>query len=265
MKSPQLLRTLIILGLFLVYKNAKYAYAYLVFGTEQWQAWPNWIPASIMLATGVLMAMLSTYFILHRIRLSDLGLSTHGLGQGLLSALLSSLPMFLGLGFLQGFTQFQPDGGILYRGIVLAGFGEEFLYRAFLFGLLFYHAGWGFLSAGLLTGLFFGYAHLYQAHSIGSGVAIFLFTTGASLGFAWFYYVWQSLWMALFLHGLMDLIWDSYGVDTNVTGSLWVNVARFSTLGLAIFLSVRQAKKTGRYDLKKKWWLNPYGTSLAVP
>ena len=125
-----------------------------------------------------------------------------------------------------------------------------------MFGFLFFYAGWGFLSAGIFTGLLFASGHLYQAQDMSDAVSIFLFTTGVSLGFAWFYYVWKSLWLVVFLHGFMDLIWDSVNVETNVTGTLWVNVGRFATIIFAVAYSIRVAAKNGRFDLRKKLWLN---------
>ena len=112
------------------------------------------------------------------------------------------------------------------------------------------------MSAGIFTGLFFGAGHLYQADNLGSAIAIFLFTTGVSIGFGWFYYAWKSLWMVAFLHGFMDVIWDSFQVETNVTGSLLVNVARFTTLIFAIVYSIKLARNNGRFDLKGKLWVN---------
>lgn len=208
-----------------------------------------------MLLTGVAMAFLANYLVNKTFSLQFFGLELTGFKKGLIYSIIFSLPMFLCLGIANQFN-FQPTKEILYKGIVLAGFGEEFMYRAFLFGLLFYSAGWGFLSAGIFAGLFFGAGHLYQADSIGSAIAIFLFTTGASVGFSWFYHAWKSLWMVIFLHGFMDVIWDSFQIETNVTGGVLVNIARLSTLIFAIGYSIKTAKKNNRYDLKSKLWLN---------
>lgn len=62
--------------------------------------------------------------------------------------------------------------------------------------------------------------------------------------------------MVVFLHGFMDVIWDSFHVETNVTGNLLVNIARFSTLVFAIAYSVKIVKVNQRYDLKNKLWIN---------
>ena len=54
----------------------------------------------------------------------------------------------------------------------------------------------------------------------------------------------------------MDIIWDMFNVDADVTGNLAVNIFRFATLGLVIIITARFAKRIGRDDLKYKLWLN---------
>lgn len=250
----KLLTGLVIIACFLAYYYIKYPLALWVFGKDVWNAWPTVIPLSIMLLCAIFFAILALWITKRKVSLTDLGLDPSGIVPGFTTAIIACIPMLVGLFILQK-GQFSIDGQTVYRDLVLAGFGEEFIFRSFLFGLLFFVARWGFLPANLFAAMFFGMGHLYQAESVISAVMIFAFTFGASIGFAWFYYAWKSIWMVLFLHGFMDLLWDGFGVETNVTGSLWVNLARFYTLGLAIFLSVRQAKKNGRYDLSKKWFV----------
>lgn len=255
--KTKIVRSLIIILAFLAYKYQKYFYAYLIFGKEEWNKLNELSSLTLIVVTGVLMALLANYLINKKISFKEFGLTT-GFLKGLMWAFIFTLPMFIGLPFLVDFkVNFSFE--IAYKALFLAGFGEEFVFRAFLFGLLFFYAGWGFLTAGIFTGLFFGAGHLYQADSLGSALGIFAFTTGASLGFAWFYYAWRSLWMVIFLHGFMDLAWDMCINDQladNVLGSPWVNVFRFSTLIFAIVYSVYLSKKTGRYDLKNKLWVN---------
>lgn len=250
-------RSAIVISCFLLYKYSKYFYGYLLFGKENWDLISVEGRLTLMLATAILFACIAKFLMTRKLSLSDFGLQLSALPKGLLFASLFVLPQLIGLGFSADWN-FNLSGSLWYRDLVLAGFGEEFIFRAFLFGLLFYYAGWGFLSAGIFTGLFFGWAHLYQAADLPSAISIFLFTVGASVGFSWFYYAWKSLWMVLFLHAFMDITWDGFDVQSNVTGSLWVNIARFSTLFLTVFISIRIAKSNGRYDLKKKdkLWIN---------
>ena len=250
-------RSVIVITCFLLYTNSKYLFGYVLFGKNNWNSFSIEKRLTIMLISAIIFACLAKYLITKKVNLKDFGLNLSGLPNGLLVATICVIPLLVGLGFISNWD-FELSGRFFYRDLILAGFGEEFIFRAFLFGLLFYYAGWGFVSAGIFTGLFFGWGHLYQAVDFNSTISVFLFTVGASLGFSWFYYAWKSLWMALFLHAFMDITWDGFNVQTNVTGDLWINVARFTTLFMAIIFSVRKAKLNDRYDLKRngKLWIN---------
>jgi hypothetical protein len=175
--------------------------------------------------------------------------------KAMAAALVSMIPMAAGLAFLADFSA-QGSPSMVHKDLVMAGFFEEFFFRGFLFGLLFYYGGWGFIPSCLLPSVFFGLGHLYQAGNAAESAGIFFFTLAAGAGFAWFYVAWNSLWFAIILHGCMDLAWDVFGVSTNVTGNAAVNVFRFLTLGLAVYLSVRRARTLNTYALKQKLWLN---------
>ncbi len=257
MTKTYILRSTLVIGAFLLYRYFKYLYAYAFFGVEKWNALPDNLSLSIMLLTAMLVALGCNYLINKRLSFRELGLGS-GFAKGLFWGFVFTLPQFIGLSYLAGF-KYSLSFESAYQAMVLAGFGEEFIFRGFLFGLLFYYAGWGFLTAGIFTGLFFGWGHLYQAGNLPEAIGIFAFTCGASLGFAWFYHAWRSLWMVIFLHGFMDLAWVSTMNDElapNVLGSVWVNVFRFSTLAFAIVYSVFYSKKIGSYDLKKRLWVN---------
>lgn len=260
MTKTYVLRSLLIIGAFLLYRFSKYFFAYACFGVDQWNSMDSTISFSIMLAAGIILALACNYVINKQLSFRELGLGKDFL-KGLFWGFVFTLPQLIGLSFLSGF-HYDISLEKLYHALVLAGFGEEFIFRGFLFGLLFYYAGWGFLPAGIFTGLFFGWGHLYQADTMGQAIGIFLFTTGASLGFAWFYHAWRSLWVVIFLHGFMDVAWEitiTGDLAQNVLGSLWVNVFRFSTLIFAIVFSIRYSKKIGSYDVKKRLWVNKSG------
>lgn len=250
-------RSAIVILCFLLYKYSMYLFENILCGKENWDSISIEGRLTIMLISAIVFACLAKYLIIKEIKLKDFGLDISDLPNGLFIATLCVIPQLIGLGFYCNWD-FEFSGRIIYRDLILAGFGEEFIFRAFLFGLLFYYAGWGFFSAGIFAGLFFGWGHLYQAIDFTSAVSVFLFTVGASLGFSWFYYAWKSLWMVLFLHAFMDITWDGFNLQTNVTGNLWINLARFTTLFLTVLFSIRKAKSNDRYDLKRngKLWIN---------
>lgn len=259
-------RSAIVIICFFLYTNSKFLFGYFLFGKDNWNSFSIEVRLTIMLISAIIFACFAKYLITKKVNLKDFGLNLYDFPNGFLVATICIIPQFIGLGFISNW-EFELSSRIIYRDIILAGLGEEFIFRAFLFGLLFYYAGWGFLSAGIFTGLFFGWGHLYQAIDIKSAISIFLFTVGASLGFSWFYYVWKSLWMVLFLHAFMDLTWNGFNVQTNVTGDFWINLARFSTLFMAILFSIRKAKLNDRYDLKRnhKLWFNKIAIMEKTP
>ncbi len=248
--------SIIVIATFIICKYTKYFYGYIVFGKEKWNELDFDIKISYINYTQMIIMSIVAYLIFKKSPLKTLGLQT-GFKEGLLCATICVLPMVVGYGLLFGFNV-DLSLKLFHRDFVLTGFFEEFAYRAFLFGLLFFYAGWGFIPAALITSLFFAAGHLYQAHDIVSAISIYIFTALASTGFAWFYLAWNSLWMVIFLHTFMDFVWDTFGVQDNVVGSLWVNVFRFSTLGLAIYFSVKKAKKENRYSLKNQVWINKH-------
>jgi hypothetical protein len=246
----RLRNTVFIIGCFLVYRNAKYAYAYLLFGADTWNNLDPLLSMAIMLATGIVMAVTAAWLTTGSFTLQSLGLGT-GVLKGLAWGFICTVPMFAGYAYLG-----EPNPGsilrILYRDLVLAGFGEELMFRGFLFGLLFYTGGWGFIPASLLSGLVFASGHLYQAQDFANAVSIFAFTTLAAAGFSWMYLAWRSLWFVVFLHGFMDLSWSLFSIPDDVTGSPMVNAFRILTIICAAIVCVR----LGRYKLNGIWWRN---------
>lgn len=245
---------LIALATFLLCRYIHYFWAYLIVGVEEWNGMDHHLASSISVYSQILLVFLVTWLLYGKKLFTILGLDEQ-LMQGAAIGLLCTLPMFMGYAWMAN-GAISYSGELLHRDLVLAGFFEELLFRGFLFGVLFYYAGWGFIPAILIPSVYFGLGHLYQAGTVEDGMYIFLFTSLASAGFAWFYTCWKSLWPVIFLHGFMDLAWDLFMVDTDVTGNTLVNVFRFLTLGLMIAWSVRQLLRNPENGLKGKWWVN---------
>ena len=248
--------SLIVLTTFIALRYIKYFFAYVVFGKENWNNMDVDVASSISIYTQIVIALIVTAILFKKIPFSYLGLKKDLL-KGLLAGFLFTLPMFIGYGFQAGF---QPEISLksIHLNMIVAGFFEEFMFRGFVFGILYYYGGLGFISAVLIPSLFFGLGHLYQAESFSESISIFIFTALSSAGFAWFYISWGSLWMVIFLHGFMDLAWSMFKIEANATGDLYSNIFRFITLGLVIFFSLRKVRKDKSFSLKGKLWLNNF-------
>jgi membrane protease YdiL (CAAX protease family) len=97
-------------------------------------------------------------------------------------AFFCTLPMLLSSAFLGTFNS-QISWQELAIKTLGAGLSEEFLFRSFLFGVLFRRAKWGFIPAALLGAIIFGIAHLYQGSTWGELLGIFPIT---AMGAGWF-------------------------------------------------------------------------------
>jgi membrane protease YdiL (CAAX protease family) len=250
MKRRIIISVVTILAFLVLHYFLKYLVALGIFGTETWEEMSFHLKVSILNYSRMIIVLLVVAILFKNNPLGFLGLKKDLL-PGLLYGFLFTLPMFIGYGIRAGFNTDITLSEIHFD-MILAGFYEEFMYRGFLFGILFYYAGWGFIPAVIIPSIFFGTGHLYQADTISQGVGIFIFTSLASAGFALFYVTWRSLWMVIFLHGFMDLAWDMFAIESNVTGDLFANIFRFTTLGIAIFFSARKMRDDN--PLKGNWW-----------
>lgn len=125
---------------------------------------------------------------------------------------------------------------------------EEVLFRGFALGQLVRRARWRLWSAALVTGGVFGAAHLFnaevQVHQLpGQLLSIGLIAIGGAL-FAWLYYRWQlNLWVAIGLHGFMNLWFDAFNMADTPIGSAGVIAARIAVPVIAIvFTEVLRAR-----------------------
>lgn len=160
-------------------------------------------------------------------------------------ALGCTLPMYLGFGFLFKINPEISTNSILIS-VVAAGFFEEFIFRGFLFGLLFQKTRLGFLPAVLFSALYFGLLHLYQSSELLELIGIFTVTFLGGILFAWVYVEWKfTIWVPILLHALMNLSWELFSVSENALGSLYANVFRFLTIALIIGLTVLFKRKMG--------------------
>ena len=175
----------------------------------------------------------------------ELGLQSP-IGKGFLYAFLCTLPMLIGYAI---FGQYNSDENLLslLRKSILPGFMEEVLFRGFLFGLLFRKFGWGFIPAGIIGAVIFGFQHLYQGDGLMESLGIFAITFIGALWFAWLYIEWEeNLWLVIFLHTLMNLYWLVFDIsDSGALGGQEANIFRAITIAITVFLTFRSCKQRG--------------------
>lgn len=176
--------------------------------------------------------------------------------KALTFALLTVWPMLLGSALIAGF-EVKVEIMDLLRKTLFAGLFEEYLFRGFLFGILFRKAGWGFIPAGLSGALFFGMGHIYQGGSFMQSFGIFLVTAMGALWFAWLYIEWNNnLWVPVFLHILMNLSWALFDVSENALGGINVNIFRGITIALTVALTIRRGMQMGFRINRSNLWIN---------
>lgn len=136
----------------------------------------------------------------------------------------------------------------IYERCILAGFKEELVFRALMFGLLFRYAKTGFFWAVILPALYFGSVHLYQGDDLLSALAAFGVTFIGALYFSWMYAEWNfNIWIPVGLHMLMNGAWHIFTMEgTEVAaGGLISNIVRIISIALAVVITVYHHRKRG--------------------
>ena len=167
--------------------------------------------------------------------LKTLGLEKN-LGKGLLLGFVSTLPLFI-YSIVYGTWNIELTCWRLVNATLFAGFFEEFFFRGILFGQLFRYAKWGFIPAGLLTGIIFGFGHIFQGNDVLQVVMVVTVTGLGSLFFSWIYMEFgQNLWASISLHVLMNFAWTAFSIsDNGAIGSYEVNIVRILVIFIAVF------------------------------
>ena len=186
---------------------------------------------------------------------SFLGLNSNFF-KGFLIAVLSVLPLYIVFPII-GSINPNLTLSLIIRKSLFPGFIEEFLCRAFMFGLFFRYAKVGFLWATLLPAVLFGLAHTYQGYDFVSSLAAFGVTFIGALYFSWMYAAWNfNLWVVFGLHFLMNAAWVIFNVTgTEVAaGGLISNIVRIVSIALAIGITIYYHKKKGKNVFNYPIW-----------
>lgn len=186
---------------------------------------------------------------------SFLGLNGN-IAKGFGIALICVLPLFIVFPILGSFNT-DTNLSFILRKSILPGFMEEFMFRAFMFGLLFRYAKTGFIWAVILPALLFGSLHLYQGHDVISSLAAFGVTFLGAVYFSWMYVEWNfNLWVPVGLHILMNGAWVIFTMEgTEVAaGGLISNIVRVISIILAIAITVWYKKRSDTKIFKYPVW-----------
>lgn len=180
----------------------------------------------------------------------------NGFYKGFAFAFITVLPMLLSSAIVG-----QIDASINWLSLIqktlLAGVMEEYLFRGFLFGLLFLKFGWGFIPSSLLGALIFGMGHVYQGNNLAASVGVFMITGIGAIWFAWLYVEWNNnLWVPICLHVLMNLSWSLFDVSGSVIGGPMANLFRIITIALTVVITINNGKKHGFKVNKKNLFLH---------
>lgn len=226
----------------------KYFYAYIIFGREHFNALRPWQRTMLVQGTGLLLCFLVVgilcSFSFSRMKVM-MGLDKE-IGKPFLFALLATLPSFIGYAWFNGYNH-DASWKLIGWNSLWPGFNEELVYRAFIVGILCRYAGWNFIVAAVLSGFLFASGHLYQASSVIEGVQIFLFTSGAGIGFAVFYKYWDwNVWFPIFMHTLMNLAYVLFVGKGTALMNGKENIFRFTTIAIAIAFTVYQKIKSAK-------------------
>jgi membrane protease YdiL (CAAX protease family) len=207
---------------------------------------PDIFPSSLKILVDYLLGAIPVFVSLlwlHKWNLiASLGLQLKGLFSGFAGALLFTLPMFIGFAITGTLNTSITVNGFLVM-VLISGLGEELFFRGFLFGQLFRFCKWGFVPAVLINGLIFGALHLCQGKDVYSALSVFGVTSFGALLFCWVYAEWNNnLWIAIWLHALMNCSWLLFSISQDATGNLYANVFRGITIVLVIIGTIGYKK-----------------------
>lgn len=124
-------------------------------------------------------------------------------------------------------------------GCFIAPFAEEVLFRGYLFKQLYQRAKMGFWLSALIPSVLFAAGHAYQSTHIGELAGILAITSVGSVLLCWLFQRWNyNLWVIVALHSAMNLWWEVFAVDDTALGGWLANGARFTTVAIAILLTI---------------------------
>ncbi|KPH95089.1 hypothetical protein AMS58_09220 [Pseudoalteromonas porphyrae] len=194
-----------------------------------------------------------------------LGLNIKDSQRYLLAALACCTPMVIGYAFLSSELNISISGVV--TGSIYAGFFEEVIFRAALFGILFRFCRWGFIPAALISSIIFGLGHIYQGHDVISALMAVTITTIAGTWFAWLYCeCGYRIWFPLWMHILMNAAYGIFSMSGGAAGDLKGNLFKATAIILSIvYINVLiKGGKKREVTLSSLFKNQPNSSSLSI-
>ncbi|MDC9511950.1 CPBP family intramembrane metalloprotease [Pseudoalteromonas sp. CST5] len=177
--------------------------------------------------------------------LDAIGLNPAGFNNYTFAALLCCVPMTLGYAYLSNNLNLSLSG--LITGSIYAGFFEELIFRAALFGALYRFCRWGFIPAALISSVVFGVGHMYQGGDAISALMAVAVTTVAGTWFAWLYCeCGYKIWFPMWMHIFMNAAYGIFSMSGGAVGDLHGNLYKATAIVLSIVYVealIRRGKK----------------------
>ena len=131
------------------------------------------------------------------------------------------------------------------RGVGVAPFVEELLFRAVLVGIPVRLGGFSFWPVATFSALVFASMHVpWNAQFGGEHMGVLAATLAGGLWYAWLLRVYEwNLWTTILLHAVMNAAWMVFAVAGSAAGGLWPNIGRGLTIALGTMLAVRHRRR----------------------
>jgi membrane protease YdiL (CAAX protease family) len=152
-------------------------------------------------------------------------------------ALVASSPMLIGFAFTRRLTPHVELFPLLFL-TIFSPLVEEIEFRGFGVRQLQDGTRWPFWIVVWPSTVFSGLGHIEQGQSFQEMMGLLLLTGTGGLIFAWLVYKWQSLWIAVALHVLMNLWWELFSVAKTAIGGWFDFAVQTMTMLLAIIITL---------------------------
>lgn len=234
---------LIIVIPFIFLENLQFFFTKLPFYNSLYKKFPYYVPETLVSLLQVIIPLIIVMLFLKAKfvnAIKFLGINREII-KGFTAALIITVPMSLLYFFGNGISG-EPKLSIAYLALI-SPFAEEVLFRGFAFGILHKELKLNWLLAAVFVGVFFGLGHVTLGYEILNTLPVFAITTLGSIFFSWLYIRWNTLWVPVFVHSLMNFYWIVFSVADGAFGGVFPTIIQLATLVLGITITLLTVKK----------------------